>query len=144
MSSASFLARVRGHVSPAGVLALLLSLAVGACVRLWWFIPDESEMGDLVDYCWWMRQVLPVVAVLFCLFMLPPWRAKRRGPVAWLRRAVAFAVLAAGAYASDLLACSCCVGYCEWAVLLLPLAAVAAVVCAAIAVGSFITSWSKE
>ncbi len=144
MFTAPFCAWVRGHVSLAGVLALLLSLAVGACVRLWWFIPDEPEMGDLVDYCWRMRQVLPVVAVLFCLFMLPPWRMKRRGAVAWLRRAVAFAVLAAGAYASDLLACSCCVGYCEWAVLLLPLAAVAAVVCAAIAVGSFITSWSKE
>lgn len=144
MSTASFCAWIRRHVSLAGVLALLLSLAVGACVRLWWFIPDDPQMGDLVDYCEFMRQVLPVVAVLFCLFMLPPWRMKRSGPVAWLRRAVACAVLAAGAYASDWLACSCCVGYCEWAVLLLPLAAIAAVVCAAIAVGAFFAPWSKD
>ena len=144
MSAASFCAWIRRHVSLAGVLALLLSLAVGACVRLWWFIPDDPQMGDVVGYCELMRQVLPVVAVLFCLFMLPPWRMKRRGPVAWLRRAVACAVLAAGADMSNSNSCSCCVGYCEWAVLLMPLAAIAAVVCAAIAVGAFFAPWSKD
>ena len=112
-------------------------------VRLWWLNAGKGEEGDLLDYCRVMRQVQPVVAGLFCLFMLPPWRMKRRGPVAWLRRAVACAVLAAGADMSNSISCSCCVGYCEWAVLLMPLAAIAAVVCAAIAVGAFVVSCRK-
>ena len=141
MSAASFCAWIRRHVSLAGVLALLL---LPCAVRLWWLNAGKGEEGDLLDYCRVMQLVQPVVAALFCLFMLPPWRMKRRGPVAWLRRAVACAVLAAGAYAGDLLACSCCSGYCEWAVLLMPLAAIAAVVCAAIAVGAFFAPWSKD
>lgn len=126
MSSSSFLSRF----SPVGVGALvLLPAAVWACAHFWWFNVGETELCDLEVYCGLMPLLLAVMAACCCLFLLPPWRTRQRGARAWWRRAVAFAVLAVGGYLADGMACCCCVGYCEWAVLLSPLAGLGIIAC---------------
>ncbi len=126
----SCLSRFCRRVSPVGVGALvLLPPAVWCCARFWWFNVGETELGDLVEYAAEMPLLLAVMAACFCFFMLPPWRTRQRGARAWWRRAAAFAVLAVGGFLADGMACCCCVGYCEWAVLLSPLAGLAVIVC---------------
>lgn len=110
---------------------VLLPLAVWACARFWWFNVGETELGDLREYCGQMPPLLAVVTACFTFFMLPPWRARQHGAGAWLRRAVAFAGLAAGSFWAEVTACCCCVGYCEWSFTLLLLAGAGVLFCIA-------------
>ena len=108
----------RSLFSPIGVAALvLLPLAVWACARFWWFSTaslGEYEGGDLEFFCKQMPPLLTWTTALFTFFMLPPWRARQRGAGAWVRRAVAFAFSALGAFAAEMLTCSCTAGYDGW------------------------------
>lgn len=117
-------------LSPAGVGALVfLPLAVWVCARFWWFNVGQTELGDLSWFCRVMPPLLAVTAACFCFFMLPPWRARQRGAGVWIRRAVAFALTAAGAFAAHLLTCCCTVGYDGWIDPVLALSLVAVWVC---------------